>query len=600
MPSVLVTNLAILVLAGFVGFAVISKVPNTLHTPLMSGTNAIHGIVVLAGLLVIGFSGNGILNKVILVIAIAFGTINVVGGFLVTDRMLGMFKRKPTPPPPPAEGRTGAVIVGTFLQDANFIDVLYIVAFGLFIYGLSGLTGPSTAVRGNRIAAVGMGVAVVATLLNPGEGNWGLIVLGVAIGTAVGVPAARQVKMTAMPQMVALFNGVGGGAVALVAWAEFRNTGGYAHEAVRQVATHAGIARYPVFGAPVPLYFAAFSLFAAIVGSVSFWGSNIAFAKLQGLLPGKPITLGPAQQLINGALFAAAVALAVVIAAGSHSELLFVLILVIAAALGNFVVLPIGGADMPVVISLLNAFTGLSAAATGVALNNPALIVAGMIVGASGTILTNLMAEAMNRSIPGIVAGGFGGGGVVEGATGAGEHAGTVRSTTAADVAVQLAYARLVVVVPGYGMAVAQAQHAVRELAKELEKRGVEVKYAIHPVAGRMPGHMNVLLAEADVPYEQLREMDDINPEFSRTDVALVIGANDVTNPAAKSNASSPIFGMPILEVSDSHSVIVIKRSMNPGFAGVDNELYYDPKTSMLFADAKAGVAEITAELTQL
>jgi len=472
------------------------------------------------------------------------------------------------------------MIVGTFLQGANFIDLLYIVAFGLFIYGLSGLTGPSTAVRGNRLAAVGMAVAVIATLLNPGAGNWGLIVLGVGIGTAVGIPAARRVRMTAMPQMVALFNGVGGGAVALVAWAEFRNTGGYS--------------------TGTPLYFAAFSLFAAIVGSVSFWGSNIAFAKLQGLLPGKPITLGPAQQLINGGLFALAVGLAVVIAAGSHSELIFVLILVIAGVLGNFVVLPIGGADMPVVISLLNAFTGLSAAATGVALNNPALIVAGMIVGASGTILTNLMAAAMNRSIPGIVAGGFGGGGVVEGATGAGEHAGTVRSTTAADVAVQLAYARLVVVVPGYGMAVAQAQHAVRELAKELEKRGVEVKYAIHPVAGRMPGHMNVLLAEADVPYEQLREMDDINPEFSRTDVALVIGANDVTNPAAKTNASSPIFGMPILEVSDSHSVIVIKRSMNPGFAGVDNELYYDPKTSMLFADAKAGVSEITAELSQL
>ncbi len=492
------------------------------------------------------------------------------------------------------------MILGSFLQGANFIDVLYIVAFGLFIYGLSGLTGPSTAVRGNRIAAVGMAVAVIATLLNPDAGNWVLIVVGVGIGTAVGVPAARRVKMTAMPQMVALFNGVGGGAVALVAWAEFRNTGGYAHLAVSRAAVHDGIFRYPIFGGAVPLYFAAFSLFAAIVGSVSFWGSNIAFAKLQGLLPGKPITLGPAQQLINGGLFAAAVALAVVIAAGSHSELIFVLILVIAGLLGNFVVLPIGGADMPVVISLLNALTGLSAAATGVALNNPALIVAGMIVGASGTILTNLMAEAMNRSIPGIVAGGFGGGGAVEGASGAGEHAGTVRSTTAADVAVQLAYARLVVVVPGYGMAVAQAQHAVRELAKELEKRGVEVKYAIHPVAGRMPGHMNVLLAEADVPYEQLREMDDINPEFARTDVALVIGANDVTNPAAKSNASSPIFGMPILEVSDSHSVIVIKRSMNPGFAGVENELYYDPKTSMLFADAKAGVSEITAELSQL
>jgi NAD(P) transhydrogenase subunit beta len=274
--------------------------------------------------------------------------------------------------------------------------------------------------------------------------------------------------------------------------------------------------------------------------------------------------------------------------------------LIVAALLGNAVVLPIGGADMPVVISLLNAFTGLSAAATGMALNNPALIVAGMIVGASGTILTNLMATAMNRSIPAIIAGGFGGGGAVAGAEGAGEHAGTVRSTNAADAAIQLAYASHVVVVPGYGMAVAQAQHAVRELATELEKRGVDVKYAIHPVAGRMPGHMNVLLAEADVPYDQLKEMDEINPDFQRTDVSLVIGANDVTNPAAKNTPSSPIYGMPILEVSDSHSVIVIKRSMNPGFAGIENELYFDPKTAMLFGDAKSAVAEITAELGQL
>jgi NAD(P) transhydrogenase subunit beta len=467
----------------------------------------------------------------------------------------------------------------SFFHDANFLDVLYIVAFALFIYGLSGLTGPRTAVRGNRIAAVGMAIAVVATLLQRQEGNWGLIILGVAIGTAVGVPAARKVKMTAMPQMVALFNGVGGGAVFLIAWAEFRRSGGYLG---------------------TPLYVAVFSVFAAIVGSISFWGSNIAFDKLQELLPGRPITLGAAQQPVNFLLAAVAVALGVIIVAGSHSELIFILMLLAAALLGNAVVLPIGGADMPVVISLLNAATGLSAAATGVALNNPALIVAGMIVGASGTILTNLMAVAMNRSIPAIIAGGFGGGGVIEGATGAGEHAGSVRSTSAADVAVQLAYARLVVIVPGYGMAVAQAQHAVRELAKALEARGVEVKYAIHPVAGRMPGHMNVLLAEADVPYEQLKEMDDINPEFSRTDVALVIGANDVTNPAAKTNPGSPIYGMPILDVENSHSVIVIKRSMNPGFAGIENELYYKPGTAMLFGDAKSAVTDITAELANI
>jgi NAD(P) transhydrogenase subunit beta len=471
-------------------------------------------------------------------------------------------------------------VLGTFLQDPNFLDVLYIIAFGLFIQGLRGLSGPTTAVRGNRIAGVGMAVAVVATLLQHNEGKWGLIVLGIALGTAVGVPAARQVKMTAMPQMVALFNGVGGGAVFLIAWAEFRDFG----------CSYSG----------VPTYVAIFSVFAAIVGSVSFWGSNIAFGKLQEIIPGRPISFGSAQQIVNLVLLILAVAAGIDLIAGADSQAIFIGMLIVAALLGNAVVLPIGGADMPVVISLLNAFTGLSAAATGIALNNPALIVAGMIVGASGTILTNLMATAMNRSIPSIVAGGFGGGGAVEGAEGAGAHGGTVRSTSAADAAIQLAYASRVVIVPGYGMAVAQAQHAVRELTKELEKRQVEVSYAIHPVAGRMPGHMNVLLAEADVPYDQLKEMDDANPEFQRTDVSLVIGANDVTNPAAKNTPSSPIYGMPILEVSDSRSVIVIKRSMNPGFAGIENELYFDPKTAMLFGDAKSAVSEITAELSLL
>jgi NAD(P) transhydrogenase subunit beta len=491
------------------------------------------------------------------------------------------------------------------LQSEDFIYVLYIIAFALFIQGLRGLAGPTTAVRGNRTAAVGMAIAVIATLLNPGEGNWGLIALGIALGVAVGVPAARQVKMTAMPQMVALFNGVGGGAVALISWVEFRHSGStYGSHTVHLGAELPGGltlqtgASIQIGG--VPTYVAIFSVFAAIVGSISFWGSNIAFGKLQEIIPGRPISFGSAQQAVNMVLLVLALAAGVDLIAGAHSELLFIGMLIVAALLGNAVVLPIGGADMPVVISLLNAFTGLSAAATGMALNNPALIVAGMIVGASGTILTNLMATAMNRSIPAIVAGGFGGGGAVEGAQGAGEHAGTVRSTSAADAAIQLAYASRVVVVPGYGMAVAQAQHAVRELTKELEARQVEVSYAIHPVAGRMPGHMNVLLAEADVPYDQLKEMDDANPEFARTDVSLVIGANDVTNPAAKNTPSSPIYGMPILEVADSRSVIVIKRSMNPGFAGIENELYFDPKTSMLFGDAKSAVSEITAELAQI
>jgi NAD(P) transhydrogenase subunit beta len=472
----------------------------------------------------------------------------------------------------------------SFLQEQDFINSLYILAVILFIMGLRGLAGPQTAVRGNKIAAVGMLIAFVATLLQQGvvpDGQTAvLIAIGVVVGTVVGVPAARSVRMTAMPQMVALFNGVGGGAVALIAWAEFRR-------------------RFPGGGEDWYLKSMIASLFAAIIGSISFWGSNIAFGKLQEILPGRPIKL-PGQQLINLVLLIICVGSAVAITAGTHSQALFILgVLVAAGVLGNMVVLPIGGADMPVVISLLNAFTGLSAAATGIALDNFALIVAGTIVGASGSILTNLMAVAMNRSVPSIIAGGFGGGDAAPAAAGAGAG-GTARSTSAQDAAIQLAYARQVVVVPGYGMAVAQAQHAVREMALALEKKGVEVKYAIHPVAGRMPGHMNVLLAEADVPYEQLKEMDDINPEFSRTDVSLIIGANDVTNPAANNDPGSPIYGMPILQVDKSQSVIVLKRSMSSGFAGIDNPLFYDPKTAMLFGDAKASVTDITTELAGL
>ena len=465
----------------------------------------------------------------------------------------------------------------SWLQDESTTGALYIVAFAMFIYGLMGLTGPRTAVRGNWIAATGMVIAVVATLLAPGMGNWGLIALGVGIGVVVGVPAARKVKMTAMPQMVALFNGVGGGAVALIAWVEFRTSAGYAGE---------------------PRYVALASLFAAIVGSVSFWGSGVAFGKLQELVPGRSVSLGRVQQPVNAALLLIALACAVAVAAGASAELLLIGLLLAAAALGVMVVLPIGGADMPVVISLLNALTGLSAAAMGLALDNTALIVAGMIVGASGSILTNLMAKAMNRSIPAIVAGGFGGAPAAVAGRGGEER--PVRSTSAADTAIQLAYASRVVVVPGYGMAVAQAQHTVREMADLLERQGIAVSYAIHPVAGRMPGHMNVLLAEADVPYAQLKEMDEINSEFAQTDVAIVIGANDVTNPAAETDPASPIYGMPILQVSHSRSVIVLKRGMSSGFAGIDNDLFYDVKTSMLFGDAKSSVGEIVEELKSL
>jgi len=405
-------------------------------------------------------------------------------------------------------------------------------------------------------------------------GNWGLIVLGLGIGTAVGVIASIRVQMTEMPQMVALYNGVGGGAVALIAWSEIRH------------GSH---------GLPldelIPI------LFAGVVGSVSFWGSNIAFAKLQDLIPTRPLAV-PGQQVVNALLLIGLVTACVVLASSDDpSQGLFILLLIGAAALGNLVVLPIGGADMPVVISLLNAFTGLSAAAAGFALDNVALIVAGTLVGSSGTILTLEMATAMNRSVANILFAGFGGA-PATGAAGGEERPHT--SIGPQDAAIKLAYADSVVIVPGYGLAVAQAQHAVKEMADELEKRGVSVNYAIHPVAGRMPGHMNVLLAEADVPYEKLREMEEINPEMPRTDVAVVIGANDVTNPAAKNDPDSPIAGMPIIEVHEAQQVIVIKRSLSPGFAGIDNDLFYEQNTSMLFADAKQAAADIAAEIPNL
>ncbi len=459
-------------------------------------------------------------------------------------------------------------------------QVLYIISFSLFIIGIRRGTHPTTAKQGNQIAAVGMLIAVVTTLLLDGIGNWGLIALGLAIGATVGVVASQRVQMTEMPQMVALYNGVGGGAVALIAWSEFR------HDLS--------------VGGAIPLDVFVPTLFSMVVGSISFWGSNIAFGKLQGLISGQPIKI-PGQQVINALLLVGIVAGCIVLGidhASQPSQALFIAVLIAAGILGNMFVLPIGGADMPVVISLLNAFTGLSAAAAGIALDNVALIVAGTLVGSSGTILTLEMATAMNRSVANVLFAGFGA--LPEGGAAGGGEDRPVTSIGAQDAAIKLAYADSVVFVPGYGMAVAQAQHAVKELANELEKKGVRVNYAIHPVAGRMPGHMNVLLAEADVPYEQLREMEDINPEMPQTDVAVVIGANDVTNPAAKDDPDSPIAGMPIIEVNEAHEVIVIKRSLSPGFAGIDNDLFYAPNTSMLFSDAKAAAADIASEVAEL
>jgi NAD(P) transhydrogenase subunit beta len=478
------------------------------------------------------------------------------------------------------------------------VGALYILSFSLFIYGIKLGTHPTSARRGNGIAAIGMAIAVATTLAQKGIGNWGIIIAGIVVGSVIGAVASKRVKMTEMPQMVALYNGLGGGAIALIAWAEYRHwiSEGDALSTVQRASEVLG---GPQISASISLEVMIPTLFAMVIGSVSFWGSNVAFAKLQELIPSQPMGL-PGQKIINGLLLLALVAGGVYL--GMNNELgdlnqpVFIAMLLVAALLGVGVVMPIGGADMPVVISLLNAFTGLSAAAAGIALDNTALIVAGTLVGSSGTILTLEMATAMNRSVANILFAGFGS----PAAGGGSQEERPYRSMNAQDAAIQLAYADSVVVVPGYGLAVAQAQHAVREMADELEKKGVTVSYAIHPVAGRMPGHMNVLLAEADVPYEQLREMDEINPELPQTDVCVVIGANDVTNPAAKTDESSPIYGMPIIEVDEAQQVLVLKRSMSPGFAGIDNDLFYNPKTSMVFGDAKAIVSEIVQELGNL
>jgi H+-translocating NAD(P) transhydrogenase subunit beta len=461
--------------------------------------------------------------------------------------------------------------------DSEIVTIGYIAAFSLFILGVRQGTHPRTARRGNMIAAVGMLIAIVITLSQDVIGNGVLIVIGILLGTAVGTIASYRVQMTQMPQMVALYNGVGGGAVVLIAWSEIRDAIGAGHGIPTDIM--------------VPI------LFSTVVGSISFWGSNIAFGKLQEILPSRPILL-PGQHIFNGLLLAGILAGCIVLGIDHDdpNQGLFIAVMIGAALLGNLFVLPIGGADMPVVISLLNAFTGLAAAAAGFALDNVALIVAGTLVGSSGTILTLEMSRAMNRSIANLLFSGFG---AVSAAAGEREER-PVTSIGAEDAAIKLGYADSVVFVPGYGMAVAQAQHAVKELSDELQKRGVDVNFAIHPVAGRMPGHMNVLLAEADVPYEQLKEMEEINPEMPRTDVAVVIGANDVTNPAAKDDPDSPIAGMPIIEVDQAREVIVIKRSLSPGFAGIDNDLFYKENTSMLFSDAKGAASDIAAQVEEL
>ena len=454
----------------------------------------------------------------------------------------------------------------------TLITLAYLVAAVCFILGLKQLSSPKSARNGNFTAAVGMVIALVATLplLHFTPAGVIIIAIGVVIGGTVGAIGARTVKMTAIPQMVALFNGVGGGAAALVAVAELLR-----------------------FGDHPPLAEALPSVFSIVIGSISFAGSMVAFAKLQELMTGTPITY-PGQQIVNGILAAAILGFVIAVLAVASIPFSFIALMVLALVLGVAFVLPIGGADMPVVISLLNAFTGLAVAASGFLLNNFALIVAGTLVGASGSLLTKMMSDAMGRSLANVLFGAFGKTQASAAAV-AGKEGRSVRSGSAEDIGTLLAYSQRVIIVPGYGLAVAQAQHAARELAELLEKRGVEVTYAIHPVAGRMPGHMNFLLAEANVPYEQLKEMDEINDEFKNADVALIVGANDVVNPSARNAPGSPIYGMPILNADQAKNIVFMKRSMRPGFAGIDNDLMYDTKTVMFFGDAKDSLTKLVS-----
>lgn len=448
--------------------------------------------------------------------------------------------------------------------------LLYLVAAVCFILALRGLASPRTARRGNLVGALGAVIAMVTVFLSTEMDNVVAILVTILVGSAVAVPVSRRVKMTSMPQLVALFNGVGGGAAALVALLELEAAGD-------SVGVLLAVA------------------FTVLVGSVSFSGSVVTFLKLQEVMTTRPVVLPAQGALMGGSVLASLVLGALLVVTGS--PVWAVLMLVAGIAVGLLLVLPVGGADVPIVISLLNAFTGLTVAASGFVLDNVLLLVAGTLVGASGTILTQAMASAMGRSVTGILFGALKGGSTA-GSTAVSDR--PVRSSSAEDVAILLGYAQSVVVVPGYGLAVAQAQHTMAELAQALEARGTEVVYGIHPVAGRMPGHMNVLLAEANVPYEVLAEMDEVNPRFRTADVALVVGANDVVNPAAKTSPGSPIYGMPILDVNEAQQVVFLKRSMRPGFAGIENELLYEPQTTLLFGDAKDSLTKVLAAVKGL
>jgi NAD(P) transhydrogenase subunit beta len=591
-PKDLELGLYIFLLAGFLGYHVISRVPPLLHTPLMSATNAISGIS-LIGSLVIAGAGYSPLSTFLGFLAVVCSATNVFGGFLITDRMLKMFKKEEEE----AERRRRTLIIGLQLlalatllagllaflywlgvlgdvPARAVLSFLYILSAVLFILGLKGLSSPKWARMGMFLAEFGMAVAVVGTLfhddIKPQGYLW--IAVGLGIGAVVGGTMGLRIPMTAVPQRTALSHSLGALAATLVGISEYVRH----HEDLGSVHM-------------TPLGFQ------VVIGGLTFTGSLMAAAKLQGLLPGHPITYR-GQNVSNLVLLTVMVGCLVsLIVVPSLSPLFFIMV-ALALLFGFLLVVPIGAADMPVVIALLNSYGGLADAAMGFVLMNKIQIITGSLDGTSGFLLSLLMCRAMNRSALNVLFGAFGKTEKEEGGPAA-EAKGSVRSITPDELAVLFDSARSVIVVPGYGMAVAQAQYAVSDLARMLLKRGIEVKYAIHPVAGRMPGHMNVLLAEANVPYDQLYEMEQINPYFAEADIALVVGANDVTNPAAKNNKSSPLYGMPILEVDRAKSIIVLKRSLRPGFAGVDNDLYYNPKCMMLFGDAKESLNKLFAAL---
>jgi NAD(P) transhydrogenase subunit beta len=592
MTPELETGLYIFMLAGFLGYHVISRVPPLLHTPLMSATNAMSGISLVGSLLVAG-AGHGPLSTAFGFVAVTCSTTNVVGGFLITDRMLRMFKkeedrraRRAVPVRWLAWLAVALVVVSAVValrwggmerellrgtELAHLLKFSYIVSAALFILGLKGLSSPKYARRGMFLAELGMGAAVVGTLLHAGIVDYRWIAIGLVLGSLVGGSMGLWIPMTAVPQRTALSHSLGALAATLI-----------------------GVSEYIRHGTPDRVLMTALG-FEVVIGGLTFTGSLMAAAKLQGLLPGAPITY-KGQNASNFVLLAVMAGSLLWLIGTPSMAPVFYLMVGLALLFGFLLVIPIGAADMPVVISLLNSYAGLADAAMGFVLMNKIQIITGSLDGTSGFLLSLLMCRAMNRSALNVLFGAFGKVEKEEGARAA-EAKGTVRSVAPEEMAVLLDSIRSVIVVPGYGMAVAQAQHGVSELAKELTKRGIDVKYAIHPVAGRMPGHMNVLLAEANVPYDQLYQMDQINPYFAEADMALVVGANDVTNPAARSNRTSPLYGMPILEVDRAKSVVVLKRSLNPGFSGVDNDLYYDPKCMMLFGDAKDSLNKLIVAL---